>query len=282
MVQTFHGYPYKGMGEPWWRRSNLPESRITSMLDRAEDWDFLVSPAPYATGPLLESFFRPAAAERVTVLEAGYPRNDLLVGSGGARVRQETRAALGIAGDEIAVLYAPTFRDYLSADGMTARQADFFRPAEAARALGPGYVLLVRGHAFHARAGETRVTADRVIDVTYHPDVASLCLASDAAILDYSSLRFDYALLRRPMVFLAPDEEEYHRNRPAILPYRPTAPGPLVTTSDEVVRLLRDLEGLGARYEGAVEAFIETYTPLEDGRASERVVDAVFSDPTVP
>ena len=49
---------------------------------------------------------------------------------------------------------------------------------------------------------------ERVIDVTYYPDVTDLCLASDAAILDYSSLRFDYALLRRPMVFLVPDEAD--------------------------------------------------------------------------
>ncbi|MFF2370068.1 CDP-glycerol glycerophosphotransferase family protein [Agromyces sp. NPDC058110] len=46
-----------------------------------------------------------------------------------------------------------------------------------------------------------------MIDVTDHPDVDDLMLASDAAVLDYSSRRFDYALTDKPMVFFTPDRE---------------------------------------------------------------------------
>ena len=136
--------------------------------------------------------------------------------------------------------------------------------------------MLQRGHAFNARAGLRRVEGDRVIDVTYYPDVADLCLASDAAVLDYSSLRFDYALLRRPMVFLVPDEHEYHENRPAIMPYGPTAPGPRVTTTGEVVRALKHLKQLRTRYAEDVERFVAAYLECEDGHAAERVVERVF------
>ena len=276
MVETFHGYPYKGMGHEWWVRSGLPESRITSFLDRARDWDYLVSPASYATPLLLEAFFRPEETEAVEVLEVGYPRNDVLLDEEGARTRKRTREMLGIGDHQKAVLYAPTFRDYLSNDGMTAKGVKFFDPRVAADALGPSYVMLLRGHAFNARAGLRRVEGERVVDVTYYPDVADLCLASDAAVLDYSSLRFDYALLRRPMVFLVPDEQEYHENRPAVLPYRPTAPGPLVTTTGEVVRQLKDLRGLRKRYAAEIERFVSAYAELEDGHAAERVVDRVW------
>lgn len=276
MIETFHGYPYKGMGQQWWARSGLPESRITSFLDRARDWDYLVSPASYATPLLLEAFFRPEETDATEVLEVGYPRNDVLLTEEGARIRRRTREMLGIAEHQTAVLYAPTFRDYLSNDGMTAKGVKFFDPRAAAEALGPSYVVLLRGHAFNARAGLRRVEGDRVVDVTYYPDVADLCLASDAAVLDYSSLRFDYALLRRPMVFLVPDEEEYHENRPAVLPFRPTAPGPLATSTGEVVRLLKDLRGLRKRYAPAIERFVSTYAELEDGHAAERVVDRVW------
>ena len=276
MVQTFHGYPYKGMGQEWWTRSGLPESRISSFLDRAAAWDHLVSPASYATPRLLEAFFRPEDAARVDVIEAGYPRNDVLLSEEGDRVRARTRAALGIEDGQTAVLYAPTFRDYLSNDGMTAKGVRFFDPQAAAEAWGPSHVVLVRGHAFNARAGLRRVDGDRVVDVTYYPDVTDLCLASDAAVLDYSSLRFDYALLRRPMVFLVPDEQEYHENRPAIMPYRPTAPGPRVATTAEVVKHLREPQRLWQRQAERVERFIATYLEQEDGHATERVVDRVF------
>lgn len=279
MVETFHGYPYKGMGLTWWDRSGLTAGRISAFLERSGAWDYLVSPASYATPHLLESFFTPESAADVEVLEVGYPRNDILLSPEGEVVRKRVRDALGIEDGQRAVLYAPTFRDYLSNDGMTAQSGDFFDPQAAADALGPGYVVLQRGHAFNARANEARVRGTGVIDVTYYPDIAELCLASDAAILDYSSLRFDYALMRKPMVFLVPDKEEYHALRPAIMDYDPTAPGPHVDTTEQAVTALRDLDAVRRKHGDDVERFIATYMELEDGHAAARVVDAVFNEP---
>jgi CDP-glycerol glycerophosphotransferase len=276
MVETFHGYPYKGMGQSWWERSGFGPGRIAGYLERADHWDFLVSPAAYATPRLLAEFFTPEAAAKVQVLEVGYPRNDVLLRPEGEQLRQQVREALGIRPDQRAVLYAPTFRDYLSNDGMTAKSSDFFDARAAAKALGPDYVVLQRGHAFNARANEARVDAQGVVDVTYYPDIAELCLASDAAILDYSSLRFDYALTRKPMVFLVPDKELYHALRPAILDFEPTAPGPHVRTTQEAVAVLRDPDALKRLYDDKVETFISDYMELEDGHAAARVVDAVF------
>lgn len=276
MVQTYHGYPYKGMGKAWWEFTDMADKRIASYLDRAAAWDYLVSPASYATPALLTAFFTPEAASRVAVIECGYPRNDILLSGEGSKVRDRIRAVLDIDDGQKAVLYAPTFRDHLSADGMTAVVGDLFDTQAAAEALGPDYVLLVRGHAFHARGNAARVRGGNIRDVTYYHDVMDLCLASDAAVLDYSSLRFDYALMRKPMIFHVPDEESYHAMRPAIMPYGPTAPGPRVRSTEEVVAALRDLDGVASRYRSAVETFISTYMELEDGHAAERVVDTVF------
>ncbi|MGH3444148.1 MAG: CDP-glycerol glycerophosphotransferase family protein, partial [Nocardioidaceae bacterium] len=276
MVETFHGYPYKGMGQSWWARSGLALSRVASFLDRAADWDFLVSPAGYATPALLREFFDAEAAKAVTVLETGYPRNDVLLSPAGDTVRERVRSALDIASDQTAVLYAPTFRDYLSNDGMTAAATDFFDPVQAATALGPSYVVMMRGHAFNARANALRAAGANVVDVTYYPDVADLILASDAAVLDYSSLRFDYALTRKPMVFLVPDNDVYHSLRPAIMAFGPTAPGPHVSTTAEAVQALRRPKATRRRYAAALERFVADYLELEDGHAAARVVDAVF------
>ena len=37
-------------------------------------------------------------------------------------------------------------------------------------------------------------------NVSTYPDLRDLMLASDALITDYSSIMFDYSLLRRPMI----------------------------------------------------------------------------------
>lgn len=275
VIQTMHGYPYKVMGHAWWGKGRFPGPVIANYDRRAREWDYFVSPATYATPLLRQAFLDPAEAHP-EVLEIGYPRNDVLQSQEAAEIRRRTRQLIGARPDQIVVMYAPTFRDYLSADDMTAARVEFFDERVAARQLGDRYLVLVRGHAFNARAHERAASGGNVLDVTDHPDVNDLILASDAAVLDYSSLRFDYALTGKPMVFLVPDLEAYDRARGGVIAYEPTAPGPRVTTTREVVRLLRDLHELRADTAPRIAQFRREYVDLDDGHASARLVDAVF------
>jgi CDP-glycerol glycerophosphotransferase len=276
IIQTMHGYPYKVMGHEWWSKGGFPASQINSFDRRARDWDYFVSPASYAT-PLLKAAFLDPAGATPEILEIGYPRNDVLQSDEASAIRDRVRKVLGIADGQRVVMYAPTFRDYMSADDMAAERIDFFDVDRAARDVGPGYTFLVRGHAFNARAGGRHEGGANILDVTGHPDINDLILASDCAVLDYSSLRFDYALVDKPMIFLVPDLEKYDAVRGGVIPYAPTAPGPHVATTQEVVSLIRDLDGLARRTAPQREMFRREYADLDDGHASARLVDAVFA-----
>ena len=277
LVQTFHGYPYKVMGHDWWEKMGNAVQEIGSLDRRTRDWSALVSPAPYATPLLREAFLEPAGADDVPVLEIGYPRNDALLRPEAADLRTRTRALLGLDDDTVAVLYAPTFRDYLSPEDRTARTVDFFDVREALELLPERYVVLMRGHAFNARVRSDRVaTSSRVVDVTDHPDVNHLVLASDVGVLDYSSLRFDYVLSGNPMVFLVPDLAAYDAARGGVIPYEPTAPGPHVATTREVADWVRDLPRLHEEYAEARARFRADYVGLEDGHSAARLADALF------
>ena len=271
VLQTFHGYPFKVMGHTHWRNLQLSRARIAAYDQRAADWDYLVSPARYAT-PLLQREF----AYGGEVLEIGYPRNDVLQSPHADTIRTLTRSALGLEDGQTAVLYAPTFRDYLTKGESKAVMGDFFDFARATRALGDEYVILVRGHAFNARSRQ-RVGSDRgVVDVTDYPEVSDLYLAADAAVVDYSSLRFDFGVTGKPMIFLCPDLQRYVETRGWLFDLGPTAPGPLVSTTDEVVSCLQDLEGVRREHRAEYEAFRADFLNLEDGHAARRLVDAVF------
>jgi CDP-glycerol glycerophosphotransferase len=276
LIETMHGYPYKVMGHEWWEKGGFPAGQINSFDRRARAWDYFVSPATYATPLLNKAFLEPAGAT-AEVLEIGYPRNDVLQSDEAPAIRDRVRKVLGIADGQRVVMYAPTFRDYLSADDMAAERIDFFDVDRAARDIGPGYTFLVRGHAFNARAGGKHEGGANILDVTGHPDINDLILASDCAVLDYSSLRFDYALVDKPMIFLVPDLEKYDAVRGGVIPYGPTAPGPHVTTTREVVTLVRDLDGLARRTAAQRKTFRRDYVDLDDGHASARLVDAVFA-----
>ncbi|MDX6356979.1 MAG: CDP-glycerol glycerophosphotransferase, partial [Nocardioidaceae bacterium] len=204
--------------------------------------------------------------------EHGYPRNDALRGPDAEALRAETRRRLGIRDDQTAVLYAPTWRDHLATRPRAAAMAEHLDLDAAAAALGDSHVLVLRGHRFHTR-GDSRTG---VVDVTDHPEINELVLASDVAVLDYSSLRFDYALTGRPMVFLVPDLDDYTGGvRGFLLPFTDTAPGPLVSTTAEVVDLVRDVPALAAEWGERVRAFDAELNPWQDGHAAARMLDRI-------
>lgn len=271
VVQTFHGYPFKVMGHPHWRNLRFSQARISAYDDRAREWDHLLSPAKYAT-PLLRRDF----AYDGDVLEIGYPRNDVLQSPEAEEIRAVTRGSLGLAEGQTAVLYAPTFRDYLAKGDNVAAMADFFDFRAATQALGEGTVILVRGHAFNARSRQRVGSLPGTVDVTDYPEVSDLYLAADAAVVDYSSLRFDFGVTGKPMIFHVPDLQRYQDTRGWLFDFEPSAPGPLVSTTEEVVEQLCDLDGVRTRHREQYAAFKSAYLDLEDGYAGRRFVDAVF------
>jgi CDP-glycerol glycerophosphotransferase len=118
---------------------------------------------------------------------------------------------------------------------------------------------------------------DHVRDVSSYPEMQELYLASDVLVTDYSSVFFDYAALRRPMVFYAYDIERYRDDvRGFYLDYESLIPGPLVTTESELLDTLQRLDVVDAQYAQQRERFLRRFAPHDDARSAARVVDAVF------
>ncbi len=130
------------------------------------------------------------------VLEVGYPRNDVLQflrRTQHPSVGQTARLGIGQGRTTALFSTAPTFRDYLSTDTTALPAWTSSTSSRMMVDLGDDYVLLMRGHAFNARASDATTSGSNVIDVTRYPDVADLYLAADVAVADYSSLRCDFA-----------------------------------------------------------------------------------------
>ena len=270
MIQTFHGYPFKSMGVSFWKEQGRNErdlQRETTRLGHA--WSVALVPAPFC-----EELYRREYRFHGEVMASGYPRNDLLVGPDAERVRARVRAQLGIAESQTVVLYAPTWRESMSADTWNAPMFDALDIDELATQLGSEHVILLRGHNHNLGDAARFTDHAAVLDVTDHPEINELILASDVAVLDYSSLRFDYALTGRPMVFFIPDLEDYVANRSFLFDYEPTAPGPWARTTQEVVDAIRDLPAVAAEHAAARAAFNDRFNRLNDGRAAARVLDA--------
>ncbi len=232
-------------------------------------WDYLVSPSPACTR-ILRGAFRYDGP----VLETGYPRNDVLSRDDGS-IRRRVRAQLGLAEHTTAVLYAPTWRDdSRGPDGLVV-QPNWLDLERLQQGL-PDTVLLARLHP-NVRSGAAH-RPGFTLDVGSHPDINELYLAADVLVSDYSSAIYDFAVTGKPIVLFAPDLEHYRGDvRPFYFDYEEWAPGPVTATTDELLAALADL---GATRRDAAERyrrFRETFCPLDDGYASERVVAAAFS-----
>ncbi|WP_371678309.1 CDP-glycerol glycerophosphotransferase family protein [Streptomyces sp. NBC_01276] len=271
LVQTQHGTPLKRVGlDLQDRPAATPTPDFAGLLRGADQWDYLLSSNRHST-----LVWERAVPSSYTTLEYGYPRNDVFHRATRSDVL-ELRERLGVPPGSTAVLYAPTHRDYRRS---RPEHLDFER---VLRDLGPRFTLLARTHLTYAGRDRPWDPHPRLIDVSAHPSVEELCLASDALVTDYSSLMFDYAVLDRPIVIHADDWEAYEAARGTYFDLRACPPGAVARTEDELVDIFATGHWQGSRSAQLRSAFRSRFCSFDDGHAAERVVRRVFLGQSAP
>ncbi|MEU6145112.1 bifunctional glycosyltransferase family 2 protein/CDP-glycerol:glycerophosphate glycerophosphotransferase [Streptomyces sp. NPDC047081] len=256
LVQTHQGTPLGHMGLDLQERpAAARDLDFERLLDGVDKWDYVLSANRHST--LVWERVHPGT---YTTLEYGLPRNDVFQKATSADVTR-IRDSLGIAADTVAILYAPVHRDHRRTQRC---------PLDLERVLsrlGPRYVVLARtpGPVPHST---------RIIDVTGHPSVEQLALASDVLVTDYAPLMFDYAGLDRPIVIHAPDDDwaAYRAARGTYFDLRAFPPGAVARSEDELIDIFATGHWRGSRSVQLRSAFRERFCPYDDGRAAERVV----------
>ena len=267
-LQTWHGTPLKRIhNDVLW----APEGRLAYLDQDIARWDLLLSQNAVST-PL----FRQAFGFRGPVHETGYPRNDVLSSPDRDRLRAEVRAALGIADGVTAVLYAPTWRD----DAVfTEGRPDHTFPLDLgdfAHGLGADHVLLLRVHSMVSDRLEIPEGAP-IRDVSGYPDISHLFLAADVLVTDYSSAMFDFAVTGKPLVHFTYDLDHFQDElRGFYFDLAEAAPSSLLRTSDEVLAAIAAIDLPSWQRPAEYLQFQERFCSLEDGSATERVLDLVF------
>ncbi|MFD0307626.1 CDP-glycerol glycerophosphotransferase family protein [Streptomyces sp. NPDC127119] len=267
-VQTHHGTPLKRMGvdQIEYRAVAAATGSFGKLMRRVDRWDCSLSSNAHSTEVWSGAY--PSAFEH---LEYGYPRNDRFYTAAPGEVAA-IRERLGVPEGRVALLYAPTYRDYprdVSAQ---------FDLARFCAELGDEFVVLLRAHYFlDGDAGLRRAVADgRLIDVTSLRDTEDVCLASDALITDYSSIMFDYANLDRPIVTYADDWDVYRETRGVYFDLLAEPPGHVARTQDELIEVLTSGRWADGRSAALRSAFRERFCEFDDGQAAERVVRRVL------
>lgn len=278
-VQTWHGTPLKRIGASYWIGKGHSPAWLEGFFAQAASWDYLLSPSPYATD-IYRSEFRFSGE----IVELGSPRNDLLINYD-VSLRREIAEKVGVDPAKKIVMYAPTWRDRLSRRAWFAPMVDFLDAHRLAAELGSEFVVMVRGHGHNARSGAglsgyTEQVSERVINVTYYPDITELSVLADVVVTDYSSLMFDVAAAAKPLVFLVPDLAEYAgAERGLYVDYRETVPGPVLTSPAGLAAAIGEIAAESWEPDAKYREFIRRFAPHDDGAAAARIVDRIW--PTV-
>ncbi|SDQ14456.1 CDP-glycerol glycerophosphotransferase [Virgibacillus salinus] len=274
-LQTWHGTPLKKLATDM-DEVHMPDTNIEkykrNFLVSTSKWDYLVSPNEYST-----DIFRRAFQFDRKFIESGYPRNDILINCNDKKTTDEIKSRCGLPKDKRIILYAPTWRDnqfYTKGEYKFSLEMDLNEMKEQ---LGDKYIILLRLHYLVAENLDLTNYNGFVYDFTSHEDIRELYLISDMLITDYSSVFFDYAILKRPMVFFVYDIEEYRDNlRGFYFDFESEAPGPLVKSTNELIEVIKEIEPENFMPSERTKRFYERFCYLEDGHASERVVNEVF------
>jgi CDP-ribitol ribitolphosphotransferase len=230
-------------------------------------YDYVIVAGEAARAPYAAALRTPV--ERVLAL--GAPRTDFFFDHEAmAAARQRLLAAHPMMAGRTVVLYAPTFRGR----GRARRGAPALDVTRLRARLPIHHLLALKAHPNLDPAATQTAGYDLVFDPTI--DINELFTVADVLITDYSSSIFEWALLRRPLLLLTPDLEDYERDPGLYLDYRTQMIGTQVRDADGVADAI-----IQGRFDlSGYDAFVARDLERCDGRASLRFA-ARFLPPTI-
>ncbi len=260
LIQTWHGcgafkrFGYEGT-------ANLKEKYYN-----AYTFTTVSSPA------VVDIYAKSMGQDRKSVLPIGVSRTDVFFRQEYIdSCKKQIRSSYGIGEEQQIILYAPTFRGNVQ-EARSPKLPDWQKMYQN---LGKQYVILYKAHPAVKALPEI---PDACVDFFYDAskeEIESLMCASDLCITDYSSLIFEYSLLKKPMYFYAYDYKDYVTERGFYYTYDEFVPGSIYYNEEELIKGI--LEEKEDSLQKVVE-FRERFMSACDGHATSRIIEKVLNE----
>lgn len=277
-LQCWHGTPLKRLGCDLEHFDNAMNtvSEITKRYEiETSKFTYFLSPSAFASEKFISAWNMKAQGKEDIILEVGYPRNDFLLNFKESDV-EKIKKTLDLPKDKKVILYAPTYRDnqYTGKSGYVYdNKVNFDLLKEK---LSDEYVILFRAHYFVANSFNFNKYKGFVYNVSDYDDISELYVISDMLITDYSSVFFDYANLKRPIIFYMYDLEEYRDELRGFYFGLEELPGNIVKTEAELIEEIGKTKEF--TFSEKYKNFNDKFNYLDDGNATERAVKVVLEE----
>lgn len=153
------------------------------------------------------------------------------------------------------------------------RLAEYLEKSELSVIFYPHYEVQKYLHLFHPGS-------DRIILADFaNYDVQTLLKESKLLVTDYSSVFFDFAYMRKPVVYFQFDQDEFfskHYNR-GYFSYQTMGFGPVTVSAESTVDAMMQSAECGFLPTDVYRKRMEAFFPLYDQNNCERIYDAICS-----
>lgn len=279
-LQCWHGTPLKKLRYDIEVKgavlNTISEIRKRNDLD-AIKFDYFISPSKFCTEKFISAFNLKKLGKDNIIVEKGYPRNDYLFNYKKEDI-DKIKKLLKLPKGKKVILYAPTFRDnqHTSGVGYTYNLGINFDKMQ--KELSKDYIILFRTHYFVSNSFDFSKYDKFIYDVSKYDDINDLYIISDLLITDYSSVFFDFANLKKPMIFYMYDLDDYKNNLRDFYFDLNILPGPIVKQEDDLIKEIKNIDNYDESYHDKYIKFNEKFNYLDDGKSTERVVEVIFNE----
>lgn len=267
-IQTWHGsLGIKKVGMDSFL-TQLNNGWVPAGIKDAEMIDYLISNSEFENKVFDTNFWKNGKK-----LLLGHPRNDIFFYSKNQQnqIRAKVFDNLKTPEDKKILLYMPSFREDKRTDIYNIEIKSLLENIKLK--FKNDYILVIRLHPdMKNMATELFKFNKDVINASLYPDIQELLVASDVAITDYSSCIFDFMLSRKPAFIYTEDIEKYNNERGFYYPLEST-PFPIARNNEKLYENIRNFDY--EKYKKEVEEFLREKGCIEDGHASEKVVDLI-------
>ena len=270
-LQTWHG----GIG--FKKVEKAAEKTLNSKYIRAskndsKQIDLMISNSNWVTNNYRNNFWYNGK-----IVKTGLPRNDIFFHNT-EKVKQKVKNFYNIDQNTEILLYAPTFRNYISAREQVCicsfNEHKVIQTFE--KKFGRKFILIKRMHPNVANEIQI-IENNEVKNGSKYPDMQELLVATTALITDYSSCVFDFMLKSNKIFIFAKDYNQYIKeDREMEFNIKKDLPFMFSITEDELLANIKSFASQAAKKQ--LSSFTKQVALFEDGNASKRVANLLIKE----
>lgn len=213
------------------------------------------------------------------VKATGIPETDIFFDEGEmSKAVYNIRKKFNLDDSKKLIVFAPTYR--APSQKNASYDFDFLDLDSLYEELHDDYIFAFKWHPAMIDYGDEKYIKtiishpDFFYDLTEHRNINELLVAADILITDYSSVIFDYSLLDKPIVFYAPDVNDYNDSRGFYYDFEEYTYGPVTTETGQLIDAIKK----GEDNDESRKRFRERFMSACDGHSTEKTCKWFFND----